>query len=677
MGYHTIQSTILLFLSLLIGIQVYSLSLFGMENNPPSDLDRIGSVLERARMDIFQKAEKGAQGPFWNMPLYLGSLYVSQYFLALVWLNQEKIQRSPLEVFGPETKSKFIEFKKLILRTRSKKDGSWEIISDPNLPVGNINATIMNYAFLKAFGEDPSSPEMALTRKFILDQGGVEKSSLFTKIFLCLFGNYSWDHIPQIPYFVLSEKFPINYHRFGQWVGPHLFPIAYFKNMRVEKNLGSQFDLSELKIPNSKDVLGVDLASKKISPRPHSSETNLMVRLLKQQKEHGSIGGYTSATIFSAMAFDHYLSFAKDQTSELYVLGDPALVSKIELAKQKAIQFDAKMYLDSKESTFLGTTCDGRFWDTALVGQGLLEAGERNPQLFKSVDYLLSQQDSKTGGFGFGWDLSTYPDTDDTAEILLFFKKALLVTPKNSQENVKRKLAYPVTRAREWLHKMQNKRDGGWGAFSHNNYGNPVLDYFTKDFLDSADIYDESSADVTAHVLESLGEFGENELNSQVVRDGIGFLRDTQKDGIWLGRWGTNYIYGTSAAIIGLSAVGIKSRDPMIKHAVQWIESCPNEDGGFGESFYSYTDIKFQCHGLSTPTQTAWALMALVSAGRAKSKAAQRAALYLLSNFEKNGSWIDGSVVGTGHPKVVPMQYPSYSKSFTLMALARFRNSIN
>ena len=186
-------------------------------------------------------------------------------------------------------------------------------------------------------------------------------------------------------------------------------------------------------------------------------------------------------------------------------------------------------------------------------------------------------------------------------------------------------------------------------------------------------MFDESSADVTGHILEAFGELNINLKNSSIVQKAVKYLRSEQtKNGTWQGRWGVNYIYGTSAAVIGLTSVGVPIADPLIVRATHWLLECHNDDGGYGESFYSYTNEAYQCHGKSTPTQTAWALMGLIAVGQGTSQIAHQAAMYLVNIYEQEGDWIDHSFVGTGHPRIVPMNYPSYSRSFTMMALSRY-----
>lgn len=44
------------------------------------------------------------------------------------------------------------------------------------------------------------------------------------------------------------------------------------------------------------------------------------------------------------------------------------------------------------------------------------------------------------------------------------------------------------------------------------------MEFATRDFLDSADMFDESSADVTGHILEALSAYGYTVENSEHVR---------------------------------------------------------------------------------------------------------------------------------------------------------------
>lgn len=621
---------------ILFTIVALGLNAFSAINTPTlSSRSEIQSVLEKAKVSI-QAEQK--EGSFWLYPSHLGLMYISQYYLMTHWLG-----------FNKESAVDTVKLQQLILSSQLP-DGSWEVLHDANLPQGDINATIYHYWALKVMGVSIHQPFMAKARDFILKSGGLGKSSRFTRVFLSLFNNLSWEDFPSIPYFLFDSFGPANERQFAQWVGPHLISIAYLQKNKVFKNLGSAFMLDELKLSSQLK------APMERSEVPDSSDVSLLRSILAKQKPYGSVGGYTSATQLAMAVFDHMMIMGQINSS---------FRDRLQMAKDESFRFVEYLYFKNTDGAYKGVTCDGRYWDTALVGQGLIEAGASPQSLSSSVTYLQKIQNAKSGGYGFGLDFEAFEDTDDTAEILLFYKKAQVVSVEQK-------------RAIQWLFKMQNS-DGGWGAFDKNNNGNFLLTQLTKDFVDSADLFDESSADVTGHILEALGVYGYNINNSEAVRDAVDYLRETQikSFGGWEGRWGVNYIYGTSAAVIGLLNVGVSSSDPMIQKALNWFESCPNQsDGGFGESFLSYRDESFKCGGRSSASQTAWAMMALIEGGRAESPVVKAAASFLTRQYQHEGHWVDPSFVGTGHPKIVPMEYPAYPKSFTLMALGRYLKAV-
>jgi squalene-hopene/tetraprenyl-beta-curcumene cyclase len=224
-------------------------------------------------------------------------------------------------------------------------------------------------------------------------------------------------------------------------------------------------------------------------------------------------------------------------------------------------------------------------------------------------------------------------------------------------------------RAVAWTLAMQN-RDGGWGAFDRDN---DAAFLCHVPFADHNAMIDPSTPDITARVLEMLGGFGYRG-DSPIVAKALKFLRRTQEpDGAWYGRWGVNYIYGTWQTLVGLRAVDVPLNDPMVQRGGDWLVRCQQPDGGWGESADSYDAPELRGQGPSTASQTAWALLGLIAAGRNSDTATRRGVDYLLKTQRTDGRWDEPQFTGTGFPRVFYLRYHMYPIYFPLLALSVYR----
>jgi squalene-hopene/tetraprenyl-beta-curcumene cyclase len=580
----------------------------------------------------------------WSFPAHLGSHYISLYALFLEWLRFR----------GFSSRLDLNRLAEILLETQLP-DGSWRQARDPALTSGDINATVLNYAALKFFRSSISAadvrPAMAAARSFILRVGGIDATNRFTKTFLALFGLRGWEEIGEIPYLMFLEAVPFNYRQFSQWVIPHLTPMAYLRHNRVSRRIrgtfGPEFDLHEL-------YAGPAWQATEKEPEPSAWYDGFMIRkLLEQQRQHGSWGGYTVSTLFSIAALDHFYR------------RHPGRFPSIPGAIQRGLGFVDPLYFDHGQGNYLGCLMDGGVWDTILAAQALAQAGETNESLLRPAGSLYDTQ-TREGGFPYGRDFEQYPDVDDTSRALVFLERMAPLTNTVGVAESRR-------RGFRWLLNRQNS-DGGWGAFDQDNVGGRLVRFFTQDLADSVELFDASSADNTGHVLASLGAHGFTAARSRSVRRAIRFLRRTQDPatGLWKGRWGINTLYGTTQAGTGLLRAGESPQSPYLCRAARTLMSFQNPDGGFGESTLSYLDEGHRGRGTSTPTQTAWVLEFLCEAGLHDAQPTTKAVQYLLETRNDADSWQDGSVVGTGHPGILYVEYPVYPKAFPLMALATY-----
>src|SRR5262249_39076406 len=266
--------------------------------------------------------------------------------------------------------------------------------------------------------------------------------------------------------------------------------------------------------------------------------------------------------------------------------------------------------------------CQSPVWDTALAALALRACGvpADHEALRRAGDYLLREEgtvkgdwsihkpDLAPGGWAFEYENDLYPDVDDTAVVALVLHELGRGEPA-------------IARGVEWLIGMQS-RDGGWGAFDVDNQ---AMWLYKIPFCDFGKVTDEPSADVTAHALETLGhEAGYDDAKDRGLK---WLLAEQETDGSWFGRWGVNHLYGTGAALPALEACGVPSDHPSVLRAIAWLDSVQQGSGGFGEDIRSYADTAWRGRAtFATPSQTAWALLAYVSAGNAEGENARRAA---------------------------------------------------
>ncbi|CAM5334091.1 Squalene--hopene cyclase OS=Streptomyces alboniger OX=132473 GN=shc PE=3 SV=1 [Streptomyces alboniger] len=317
--------------------------------------------------------------------------------------------------------------------------------------------------------------------------------------------------------------------------------------------------------------------------------------------------------------------------------------------------------------------CQSPVWDTALSITALADAGlpPDHPALLNGADWLLTKQSSRLGdwavqrpnlapgGWSFQYENELYPDLDDTAEVVLALHRV--------HHPDRARLDQAVRRATTWTLGMQS-RNGGWGAFDADGTS-AFLDRLA--LTDITDISDPPTADVTAHVVEMLAAL---ELHSDPrTRRGIHWLMDQQEEhGGWFGRWGINHVYGTGCAVPALTAAGVPADHPVISRAVNWLTTVQNTDGGWGEDWRSYSDPRHIGRGPSTPSQTAWALLALLAAKEHDSHTVHTGIHWLLNTQQNDGTWHEPGATGAAMRGHYALRYELYPLVFPLTALGRY-----
>ena len=594
------------------------------------------------------------------------------------------------------------------LLQQQSEDGSWGQYYGA---AGDLSTSVECYFALKLAGHPPGNENMLKARDFIVSNGGVPKTRVFTKIWLAMFGQWDWKGTPTMPpeLMLLPAWAPFNIYEFSSWARGTIVPMLVILTQHPTCKIPRRANIDEL-YPLSREetdysllepdaqwgwpkllhyidqALGIygRLPVNPFHPLRGKAERKIIDWLKDHQERDGSWGGIQPPWVYSLIAL-HQLGFDMDH---------PVMQQGFTGFEGFAIEDD---------ETFIVQPCISPVWDTCLAMSALVQSGVdvSNPMIQKSTRWLLDRQvmeagdwqvrakGAQPGGWSFEFENVHYPDIDDAAEVII----ALTSVALPPEEDHRRQQA--VKRCVDWLLALQSK-NGGWASFDKDNNRK----YLAKlPFADFGEMLDPPSVDVTAHLVEMFGKLGYSQDFPPVKRACDFIKREQESDGSWFGRWGVNYVYGIGAVLPAMAAIGEDMSQPHIRKAARWLLDHQNEDGGWGESCASYADPDLHGVGPSTASQTAWALLALMAAGEVDNPAVQSGVRYLTRSQTNGGCWDEPHFTGAGfpgylvgeRPKHLPkpgerghqgrnisagfmINYHLYRNYWPLLALGRFRN---
>ena len=544
----------------------------------------------------------------------------------------------------------------------------------------DVSASVKAYFALKTIGDDIGAPHMARARAAIHKAGGAAAVNVFTRIQLALFDAGPWSVVPTLPVelILLPRWFPVHLSKMSYWARTVIVPLLVLAAKKPVARNEAGVKVDELYTAKRAKLESraagtqrawtaffgaVDVILKAAEPLwPKGTRERAIAACVDFVTERlngeDGLGAIYPAMANSVMMFD--------------CLGYPA-----DHPARRVARTSVEKLLVVKDDEAYCQPCVSPVWDTALAAHAMLEAGGDEAEARAAAglawlkplqvldvkgDWADEKPDVRPGGWAFQYNNAHYPDLDDTAVVVMAMDRV--------KERVGPAYDEAVARGVEWTVGLQSK-DGGWGAFDADNsyhYLNNIP------FADHGALLDPPTSDVTARCVSMLAQLGETD--SPRMQAALAFLEKEQMpDGSWFGRWGVNYIYGTWSVLCALNAVGLGDKHPMMRKGADWLIHIQNLDGGWGEDCESYAlDYKGYTAAPSTASQTGWALLALMAAGRVDHPAVERGVRYLIATQEQDGLWGQEKYTGGGFPRVFYLRYHGYPAYFPLWAVARFRN---
>jgi squalene-hopene/tetraprenyl-beta-curcumene cyclase len=625
---------------------------------------------------------------YWCGELEGDSILESEYILLLAFL-------------GRETSDEARRAANYLLKLQLPS-GGWSMY--PGGAV-EISGSVKAYFALKLTGHDPEAPYMRRARQCIRAHGGADAVNSFTRFYLALLGQISYDHCPAVPpeLVLLPSWSPLNVYNMSAWSRTIVVPLSIMWAHRPARS-----------VPDERGIRELFLRDPAAWPALHCPglargrglfSWDGFFRTVDRWVKRAEYAGIKPLRKRALAAAESWMTERFASSDGLGAIFPPIIWSLIALRclgygdDSPEVQYNhrelEKLMIRQGETLRL-EPCKSPVWDTAIALRGLDNAGisAQDERIAKAVDWLLEKEVRTPGdwsktvsaapaGWFFEHNNAFYPDVDDTIMVLMALRRqfdeddsnvaSFTTTAPRAKDDVLRRerVLAASRRAIDWLLAMQNK-DGGWGAFDKDN-DREFLCHVP--FADHNAMIDPSTPDITGRVLEGLGQWGYQQVHPAIDR-AIAFVRKHQEtDGSWFGRWGVNYVYGTWQCLVGLRAIGVPAHDPALRRGANWLLAMQQASGAWGESPDSYADPDLRGRGPATASQTAWALLGLLAAGELKHPAVERGVQWLLRTQSPDGSWDEPYFTGTGFPRVFYLRYHYYCIYFPLMALGQYRTT--
>src|SRR5271166_5763048 len=117
------------------------------------------------------------------------------------------------------------------IRSQQRADGTW---ANFHGGPGELSTTVEAYWALRLAGDPEDATHMVAAARFIRAEGGLERTRVFTHVWLALFGLWSWERVPALPpeIMLLPRWAPLNVYDFACWARQTIVALSLVKAHR-------------------------------------------------------------------------------------------------------------------------------------------------------------------------------------------------------------------------------------------------------------------------------------------------------------------------------------------------------------------------------------------------------------------------------------------------------------